>query len=209
MQNLSVFPRWHSRPPLTTTIYILQNAYIYLRLFPPSFAFAIHQQNLYNRSSFSQKRHNKHPLVERSLTFQSAPSCVWPPLPAMARPPPSVLTWAFVTFSSPQSWAPTLVSRTQMYTRIVGGTHILRMDSKLSFPDLQIRRMQDARDARSVAKARAIVSSPSGADDCARAFYLFIHNLFLTHPFSRDSGFRAGPRTPVSECADSSSLLTY
>ena len=71
--------------------------------FPPSLASAIPQQNPYNRSSFSQKHHNKHPLDEHSLTSQNAPSRVRPrPLvPAVARPPLSALTWRSVADSSP------------------------------------------------------------------------------------------------------------
>ena len=61
-------------------INILQTAYFYFLLFPPSFAFAPPQENPYDLSSFSQKRHNEHPLVEPSSTFQYAPSRVRPPV---------------------------------------------------------------------------------------------------------------------------------
>ena len=36
MQNLCVSPRWHSRPPLTVILYILQIAHTCPRLFSPS-----------------------------------------------------------------------------------------------------------------------------------------------------------------------------
>ena len=87
---------WQSRLPLIIILYILQTAYIHLHPLPPSFAFSIPQQNPYNLLSFSQKCLNKHPLVERSLTSQDAPSRVWPSVPTVTCPPPSALTWTFV-----------------------------------------------------------------------------------------------------------------
>ena len=105
---------------------------IFLRLRYPS-------AKLFQPLIISQKRHNEPLLVEHSLISEDAPSRVQPSLSTPIRPPPSVLTWTFVADSSPQGRAPSLVSRTQTCTRIVGGTHIPRVDRGLSFTDLQIR----------------------------------------------------------------------
>ena len=57
-----------------------------IHLFPSSLTFASPQQKPYNRSSFSQKRHRKHRLVEHSLTSHNPPPCVWLPVSAVTRP---------------------------------------------------------------------------------------------------------------------------
>src|SRR5258706_14704497 len=59
----------------------------------------------HDRSSFSPKHHNKHPLVEHFLTSHNAPPRVQPPIPAFSRLeaclPPSALSSTFVAYSSP------------------------------------------------------------------------------------------------------------
>ena len=127
------------------------------------------QQIPYERPSFPQKHHNKHPHVEPFSTFHNAPSRVWPPVPAFsrqeARLPPCALTSTPMADSSPRGQAPTPMSRSRMSTRSVGSTHRPRMDSGVSSPEPQMRpshvRRQDS--GRSV-----FTSSQSGSEDSVR-----------------------------------------
>ena len=102
------------------------------------------------------------------------------------------------------------MSRTRLCTRTVGGTDTPRMDSGLSFPDLQIRPSHGGRQGRRIGGRRApLYHSQVPLTIVCVVFILF---YFFAHPFSRESGltgFAQGLRTPVSGCADSSSLLTY